>query len=372
MVDYYKTLDFGKVEDFEVGIEHGSQDKYVVYDPSTKKPVVKTGVYHSPWDRGGYFQSIRPNAYNFIPISTPRRSGTNAAVLRLLNPVDYESCRLQLLHDWSPFDEYIWQECWYYIPSDFVINGFVTIHKTITERCWIEQDGITSYPKGTYFEFNGQGIALYIDGRSSRPTYGKPIFVIMRGQAGNGHLPDGYHGLSDIYASDAKQTASPHTWINGVPEWVPILDDWFMIRTFAHRNVQDFLNRQTENYNNGTFKCWMSFPPKHDVELVYPVRTEGNIGFNIPNNERTIGIYPDLLDTIGWHHTTKGMAYVASGIANYTSEGSIPKELYVDDYMLCNMLTPPPPISLIKVGIALSAVTAVTVAAVHYKKEGVK
>lgn len=334
----YFSLDFERDGDFTVGIEHGNEQvnwEWTVtghgWDGLTKSYT----TYDSAWDRGGYFMSEYPTAYDYVLETNIVHSGQHSAKLQLNNPVNFQTQRLQLLHDHDPMLEQYTFESWHYIPSSYNLQPgeFLTIHQAITDRCWM--------PDGTYYEYNGQGIALYIDGRGDRPSYGQPIFVLMRGQAGGGYAtPDSYAGLPDVYPSDARQVYNAQTWdfewVNGEPEWMPPYNKWFGLRSYVERNVEDFINRNTANYNKGVYKVWLSTEKdasgKPIWELIYPVQTSGNADDYIPNNERTVGIYPDLLQQVGWNHGPNGeMAYVASGTMLYTSPHGQPKTVYLDD-----------------------------------------
>lgn len=201
---YYAYIDFETDSAFTVGIEHsdaGNPNGAKSWNAITK--ILSNTPYKSPWDEGGYFQSRYPSAYNYKPAMSPVRSGSRSALLELVNPTSTETNRLQLLHFWDAYTEDIWIESWFYIPVEFDIGlgDFITLQKTISERCWKSD--------GTYYQFNGPGIAIMIDGRKDRPSYNMPIFVVQRGQAGGAEAPDGYQGLPDIYVSDAKQTAWP-------------------------------------------------------------------------------------------------------------------------------------------------------------------
>ncbi|NWF87721.1 hypothetical protein HXY32_07955 [Candidatus Bathyarchaeota archaeon] len=328
-VSYYVYIDFETSSAFTLGIEHsdaGNPNGARNWNAITK--TLSNTPYTSPWDEGGYFQSNYPNAYNYKPVTTPVHGGTRSALLELVNPTDQNTNRLQLLHFWDAYTEDIWIESWFYLPVGFNIGpgDIVTLQKTISERCWKSD--------GTYYQFNGPGVAIMIDGRKDRPSYNMPIFVVQRGQAGGAEVPDGYQGLPDVFVSDAKQTAWPWQWVNGKAEWVPVFGQWFMIRQHVYRNVGDFLFRNSQAYNNGIYEIWMAFPPNYAVEKVYPVRTAGNSDHYIPDKMRTVGIYPDMLRQTGWYNVGGNYAYIASGCALYATADGVNRRLYLDDVIL--------------------------------------
>lgn len=226
--------------------------------------------------------------------------GSYMARLELLNPSGganpSDPYRLEVLHNWDALSlRELQLSEWHYFPSeDFSVDGFVAFHRTLYERYW----GTGGSP---YYSYNGFHISLVIDGRSSRPTYGQPIYAVA---LNHGDVPEGSLSSQDLYPSDTKQHwdsgVNAFVWNNGYAELVPEFDQWV--------NVVSYVLRDVNNYNNGRIKLWI------DGELVYDI-----------SNIRTVGITPSLLDG------ANGENFLSSGFSLYTNSGASPKHCFFDD-----------------------------------------
>lgn len=279
---------FEETGDFAVGLEHTGNYKY--------------------WDRERYFMSLHPEAYRFWPEATIVHSGTRSAKLELVSPYDFETNRLQIMHDWGPLTTgHIWQEEWFYFPSDMPWTHpttgepiWRTIHGIITERMWTTNPSIRT----KYQEFSWRIAVLW-----NRYTNKLNFEVIgLASVDNNDDGADDFASSSPIYIEFLGS--------EGVPR-----GRWFKIKTHIYRNLNDWAT----NPAGGYIEIWISDPYGSGEELYRKI-----------DNIHTIGINPERIAAHPPWNEGGNMAYIASGFAHYCGglSGSygVPSKLYVDDF----------------------------------------
>jgi len=246
---------------------------------------------------------VHPDAYRFWPETTIVHSGTRSAKLELVDPTSDGTRRIQLMHDWDPLTtEHIWQEEWFYFPSDMPWIDpdtgeplWRTIHAMVTERMW------TAGIPQPYQEFSWR-IAVVWDKYNDRL-----VFDIT--------------GLADVDNDDdgVADFPRPRTIYLELPgnESVPI-GRWFKVKTHTYRNVRDWATNATGGY----IEIWISDELDNEV-------------YRKIENVHTIGINPERIAALTPWKQNNAMAYVASGFAHYCGglSGSygVPSTIYVDD-----------------------------------------
>jgi PKD repeat protein len=263
----------------------------------------------------------------FSPSTLYVHSGLRSAKLELTDPSTNEGRRLELLHRWNPaITRDMWLEFWFFIPPDFPFsaNDGSTFFRAVYERAF------TPFTPADYVFQSWLGI-YPIDGRTSRPTYGEPIFIWTRNQ--NFDLPDsGSIETRESYLSDLQQIWDSNTskfiWDPAIPPEKRLTPKnfagkWIGFRCYIYRDVDAW---RSGNKNSGFYKLWVNtsqqVPPPEDAwQLLYE-----------DNPIRTIGIDPDLLAQITDTYLRDG--YFCCGFSNYCSIGEQPKALYFDDLVM--------------------------------------
>lgn len=259
------------------------------------------------WSRGGIGAQTFPDLLLFEPETQIVHSGLQAANLSVVDTSSDGRRRLEILHDWNPHSEFIWQVGWYYFPSSLrPADGFVAFDRIIYERMWDQS-------KAVYFQQFQISLSLLTDGRTA--TKGQQIFVLSLGKGdidnNNTGIGDNWPCLgADLYSNYDSNQNVPSSWITRQPGFQVPFDRWFKVVTLVFRNMTDF--------NNGFIKVWI------DSNLVWDVQ-----------GTRTVGIAPSVLDSIK-STPPEPQGYLCSGFGLYTDIGTRPKTVFVDDIILSN------------------------------------
>jgi len=235
--------------------------------------------------------------------------GLQSARLSVVDPSEEGKRRLEILHDWDPHFEYIWEVAWYYFPSSIMpADAWITFHRIIYERMW-DQD------KAVYYQYFQISLSVITDGRAA--SQGEQIFVLSlgKGQVDNNNNGDDIDEMwpymgADLCSNYDSNQAVPSSWLTKKPGFQVPFDQWFKVVTLVFRNTTDF--------NNGYIKLWM------DDELIWDVQ-----------GTRTVGIAPDILKSID-PLPPEPQGFLSSGFGLYTDVGSSPKTIFVDDVIISN------------------------------------
>jgi PKD repeat protein len=281
------------------------------------------------WEPTGYAIQTNPSL-KFEPSTQHVHKGLRSAKLELTDPSTDGGRRLELLHRWNPATTRdMWLEFWFFIPADFPFDRWCTFFRALYERAF------RPFTPADYV-FQSQLAIFPADGRTSRPTYGEPLFVWTRNQ--NFDLPDsGEIETRESYLSDLQQEwdGTKYVWKADIPlekRLIPknFVGKWIGFRCHIYRDVDAW---RSGNKNSGFYKLWVNTsqeipPPENAWELLYE-----------DNPIRTIGIDPDLLATITDTYLRDG--YFCNGFSNYCDLGGLPKALYFDDLVMSGVpLTP--------------------------------
>jgi hypothetical protein len=240
-------------------------------------------------------------------------SGTYAAKLELTNPVDENSFRIHIYHEWGDLvnDTEIWTEAWYYFPTDFVLNQWVQFHTALSEKYFTLNGPVMNVAEGI-------GIADTPFYKINSTTY-KPGMTI---NPDSNFVDENHDGVNDVLSWTGKNNMSPSDqssyWVRSA---VPItFGTWFCVTSHVHRSLS-----QTQ----GLVEVWIN----------------NQLAFNI--TERTMAWDPMKVDDPYWGgdgHTlvrdlprTGGLQRYLfnSGISLYSGDLSAsPKHIYVDDVVL--------------------------------------
>jgi len=268
-----------------------------------------THYYGTPpnWTRGGYGPSHFPDLLLFENETSIVHRDLQSARLSVVNPSEEGKRRLEILHDWDPYSEYIWEVAWYYFPSSLMpADAWITFHRIIYERMW-DQD------KAVYYQHFQISLSVITDGRSA--TQGQQIFVL---DLGKGDIDNNNDGVTeewpymdaDLYSNRDSDRVVPSSWLTQKSGFQVSFDRWFKVVTLVFRNMTGF--------DNGYVKVWI------DGELIWDVQ-----------GTRTVGIAPDVLKNIE-PLPPDPQGFLSSGFGLYTDVGSSPKTIFVDDVIISN------------------------------------
>ena len=299
-IDYsgVTLVDFEDDDCFKWGIN--GMDEYMLYG---------THYYGTPpnWTRGGYGPFHFPDLLLFEIETSIVRRGLQSARLSVVDPSAEVSRRLEVLHDWDPYSEYIWNIAWYYFPSSLnPFDSWIAFDRIIYERMW-------DHDKAVYSQYFQISLSLLTDGRSA--SLGQQIFVLNLGKGNIDNNNDGvgeewpYYG-ADLYSNRDSSRVVPSSWLTKKPGFQVPFDRWFKVGTLVFRNMTDF--------NNGYIKVWI------DDELIWDVQ-----------GTRTVGIAPEVLENID-PLPPDPQGFLSSGFGLYTGVGSSPKTIFVDDMIISN------------------------------------
>jgi len=283
--DYYFQVGFeNSVDDFKRGIEH-------------------TGDYVY-WDRGGYWPSVYPEAYRFEPNTEIVHSGSQSALLELLDPTSDGKRRNMVYHDVDPLTtEHIWQIEYFYLPADFPWTNpttgepfWYTLQTLISERMW-NQD--------LRLHFHEHGIKLGVLWHRYRSN---PVFVFTRGPSDFDNDNDGQWDT----------TGKADQYFELGPEGVP-KETWIQITSHVYRNLDD--------WDQGYVEFWISD------------ESTGETIYHKQDPCLTIGINPESIAALPPSNDGDGnVAWLTTGFDLYTGglDGgwALPTKLYVDDFFL--------------------------------------
>ena len=253
---------------------------------TTKQAPVWNG-WGTDWVMGAY-----PDDLYFEPTTGVFYSGSQSANLTLVDPTQEATRRMEILHDFdSRTIKEVWLQTMLYIPEGTPVDGFLTIHRSTYERLW--NGTSNSLPDYQWFQFP---LGVVIDGRSSQPTYQKPILtsIICQGEVDNNR-----DGLNDLTNDPYASSYNVHS-----PFEVPF-GEWINITSYTYKDMQ-----------NGTYRVWYNGQLLWDV---HPVRTIG------VDPEKMMALYGNP----GSYHS-----YNSIGISLYTSLPASPKTIYIDDVII--------------------------------------
>ncbi|MCK4424860.1 hypothetical protein KAU93_04170 [Candidatus Bathyarchaeota archaeon] len=299
-IDYsgVTLVDFENDDCFKWGIN--GKDEYMLY-----------GIHYygsSPnWTRGGYGASQWPDLLLFENETLIVRRGFQSAKLSVVDTSFDGGRRIEILHDWNPDSEYIWEVAWYYFPSSLKpLDSWMAFHRMIYERMW-DQD------KAVYYQYFHISVSAMTDGRTA--TNGQQIFSLSLSKGNVDNNNDGVteewpHLGADLYSNYDSSNAVPSSWLTKKPGFQVPFDQWFKVTTLVFRNMTDF--------DNGYIKVWI------DDELIWDVQ-----------GTRTVGIAPEVLKSID-PLPPDPQGFLSSGIGLYTGVGSSPKTIFVDDVIISN------------------------------------
>lgn len=304
--------DFETNDSFEIGLN--GKAEYYLYDETTQSMQHYDG-WASYWDRGGYGPKNHPTEMLLKPETGIVRSGTQSGRLDVLNTSE-SGRRFEILHDWDPYVEYLWDCGWFYFPSSIKpLDGMVCFQRAVYERMW-DSDG--SRPSPTQ-EFQ-ISLSATTDGRGQ--TLGQQIFTLCLGKGWVDNDNDGQDDMWDywgvnLYSNRDSSPMCPESWLTQKPGFQVPFDTWFKVETLVFRNI----TQQTDEYfNNGYVKVWI------DDDLIWDVQ-----------GTRTVGIAPDIINEIGDVTPPVPQCFLSSGFGLYTAYGSSAKTIYVDDIILTDI-----------------------------------
>jgi len=294
------SVDFENDDCFKWGID-GNGTGYMLY--GTKYD--DTAPY---WTRGSWPASKYPSLMLFESDTTTVHRGLSSARLSVVDTSMDGYRRIEVLHDWDPHSQYLWEVAWYYFPSSLrPLDSWVAFHRIVYERMWDQN-------KAVYYQMFQITLSATTDGRSA--TLGQQIFVLNLGKGEVDNNNDGTtetwpYMETDIFSNgDSSPQTVPSSWMTRNPALQIPFDRWFKINTLVFRNTTDF--------NNGYIKVWI------DDELIWDIR-----------GTRTVGIDPAILESID-PLPPEPQGYLSSGYGLYTGIGSSPKEIFVDDVIISN------------------------------------
>jgi hypothetical protein len=300
------AADFESDYSFRWGVDGGGD--YMLYNNHIQDDQVPT------WTRGGLASLENPGLLLFEPDTSIVHSSNHSAKLSIVNTSVDSSRRLEILCDWNPYSENIWSDAWFYVPSNLTpLDSWVTFDRLVYERMWNQKARV-------YYQEFQISLTAMTDTRSA--TYGQQIIVLNLGKGNIDNNDDGEteiwpHMNADLYSNVDSNQAVPDSWMTHEPNQQLPLDRWFKVTTLVHRNFSD--------YNNGFVKVWINDKLIWDIEGV-----------------RTIGISPDILSKVNTYPSDP-QGYLCSGFGLYTSIGSKPKTIYVDDVVISNSSSIMPP-----------------------------
>lgn len=259
------------------------------------------------WSHGGIGSYTYPNLLLFERNTSIVHSGVQSAKLSVVNASTDGTRRLEVLHNWDPNSEYLWDIAWYYFPSSLKpLDQWTTFHRIIYERMWDQN-------KVVYFQQFQISLSMMTDDRVN--TRGQQIFVLDLGKGDIDNNNDGigeewsFNG-ADLYSNfDASQSV-PSYWLTKKTGFQVTFDRWFEVIALVYRNLTDF--------NSGFIKVWI------DDQLIWDVQ-----------GTRTVGIQPSILESID-STPPDPQGYLCSGFGLYTEVGSKPKSIFVDDIIISN------------------------------------
>jgi hypothetical protein len=262
------------------------------------------------WTHGGIGGYTYPNLLLFERNTSIVNGGLQSAKLSVVNTGTDGTRRLEILHEWDPHSEYLWDVAWYYFPSSLKpLDQWTTFHRIIYERMWDES-------RAVYFQQFQISLSMMTDGRSD--TKGQQMFSLNLGKGDIDNNNDGigeewsFKG-ADLYSNFDADQSVPSSWLTKEPGFQVPFGRWFKVVALVYRNMTDF--------NNGYIKVWI------DSHLIWDV--EGT---------RTVGIRPSILESID-PAPPDPQGYLCSGFGLYTEVGSRPKSIFVDDIIISNSTT---------------------------------
>jgi hypothetical protein len=291
------VMNFETDDCFKCGID-GNGTGYMLY--GTEYP--GTVPY---WSRGGWGMYEYPTKILFKPSTSMVFRGLQSGNLSVVDPSLEGSRRLEVLHDWDPHSEYLWNVGWFYFPSTFEpIDTWIAFHRIVYERMWDPSRAI-------YYQYFQITLSCGTDGRSA--TNGQQIYTLNLGKGNIDNNNDGAEETwlgygADVYSNTDSHPWVPDSWLTRKPGFQVIYDRWFKVVSLVFRNMTDF--------NNGYIKVWI------DGELIWDVQ-----------GVRTVGIDPAILGSID-PLAPEPQGYLSSGFGLYTEVGSAPKTIFVDDVII--------------------------------------
>lgn len=259
------------------------------------------------WSRGAWPAKEYPGVLLFEPATSIVYSGLHSAELSVTDTSKEATRRLEILHDWDPYTEYIWQVGFYYFPSSLKpSDGWITFHRIIYERMWDQN-------KAIYYQYFQISLSVMTDSRSA--TYGQQIFVLSLGKGNvdnNNDRVEEYwpYYETDLFSNGDSSKTVPASWLTKKPGFQVPFDRWFKVTTLVFRNITDF--------NNGYVKVWI------DGELIWDIQ-----------GTRTLGIAPSVLENVD-PLPPQPQGYLCSGFGLYTEIGSKPKTIFADSIIISN------------------------------------
>jgi len=214
------------------------------------------------------------------PATDIAHSGNQSMKLQLAGPFDADKDRrIHIYHQWETAAyKHIWFEQWIYIPADFVVDKWTTIHAAFSERWFYSPTGYQNF---------GMGLALT---PTSKVTVGEYKLEAMTNY---GWVDNNGDGKNDLPPLDLRKD---WYWSNGTIKF----GEWTKLTTYVYRDMDP---------TKGIFKVWIN-----DV-----LQTMKNARGEILNQCRTVGIDPVTIDskpkTGGWER-----AWVESGLSLYSGD----------------------------------------------------
>lgn len=235
---------------------------------------------------------------------------TRVAKASLLNPIDDSHRRFEILHDWDPINDLeLWTVGWYYLPTDFVVEEWVALHRTIYER-------LTPYAGAHLEQFqNGVGIGSYSGWKvGDRFKLNCGTFTSSTGYGpGSNWVDDNQDGVNDLANTHWKDIVSPNTIGLG---------EWFKLSTYVYRHLTE-----------GVFRVWLNDVLQFDLN-----KNTTGLGWN-----RTIGCDPARIAAAGWGTGPSAKGWLSSGWSLYFGPTpALPKSLYLSNVYLSNEPEQPP------------------------------
>lgn len=290
--DFFFEVGFENDDCFKLGIN--GRDEYLLY-----------GTFYEGvppyWDRGGYPQYENPGYYRFEADTTIAHSGSQSALLELIDPIDNGKRRNQIHHDWNPLTtEHIWQEVCYYIPTDIMWTHpdtgepqFYGLGALISERLW---------DPDLPMDAQEYGIKISVIWHKYR---GNPVFNFVQGPVGVDNNDDGVRDF-DTPADQYSELGS-----EGVPT-----GRWIKIKTHVYRNL--------DNWDQGYVEFW------------FTDETTGDTVYHREDPCRTIGIDPQRIADAPPYNVGGYYGYLSSSFTLYAGglDGGMPPpcKIYVDDF----------------------------------------